>query len=577
MTEHISLRFANVSCHVHTISFRHRLKKILKNVSGNFNGGELTAIVGPSGSGKSTLLDCLSGFRRTNVSGKFIVDGNEISIDDIRQMSSYVMQDQSLHIHLTVREIMALSLNLRDKQNLSDAAKKNKIFNVFETLGIERKCETVMTELSGGERKRVQIAIELVNDPKILFVDEATTGLDCVASTRCIEYLKKLALEGRTIICTIHQPSASILKLFDQIYAIANGSCIYQGSSTKLLEFLNDIELPCPSTYNPIDFLLEIANDCYGEQSEKLIQKIENGKNFDYCNVKEKYENFILSEVNYHQSSSYSKQVYYLLKRTFLTTSRDMTIFTFRYFFHLILGLTFGLMYHDMGNRGEYMLNNYKYLVLSVVILVYTSYYSIYFQFLHEFSIVKREYFNGWYSTEAYYTALILFDVPMTLICCTTYVSITYWLTNQPAEFYRYILFLSFIILMSFASQSLGVMFSSVLDIKTATTFSFMFLLPFIVLSGILIVTSHTPEFFKFFFDFNFLDSTLKGVLNSVLGLGRRKAECDDLYCHLVEPGKLLSDFGAVIDISRAFKVILIYIVICQIISYLIIRYRLRK
>lgn len=218
-----------------------------------------------------------------------------------------------------------------------------------------------------------------------LFCDHLASllGLDCVASTRCIEYLKKLALDGRTIICTIHQPSASILKMFDQIYAIANGSCIYQGSSANLLEFLNDIELPCPSTYNPIDYLLEIANDCYGEQNEKLIEKIENGKNFDYCSfsdVKEKCENFNLPKVKNHKSSSYFQQVYYLLKRTFLTTSRDMTIVMFRFFFHLILGLVFGVMYYDMGNKGEQMLNNYKYLVLSVVILVYTSYYSIYFQ-----------------------------------------------------------------------------------------------------------------------------------------------------------------------------------------------------
>lgn len=104
-----------------------------------------------------------------------------------------------------------------------------------------------------------------------------------------------------------------------------------------------------------------------------------------------------------------------------------------------------------------------------------------------------------------------------------------------------------------------------------------MFLLPFIVLSGILIVTNHAPEFFKFFFNFNFLDSALKGVLNAILGLGRRKTECNDFYCHLGNPEKLLKDFGAIIEISRAFKVILVYIVICQIVSYLIIRYRLRK
>jgi ABC-type multidrug transport system ATPase subunit len=239
--------------------------------------------------------------------------------------------------------------------------------------------------LSGGEQKRLSIAIEIIHDPKILFVDEPTTGLDSFASTNCVRHLKKLASEGKTVIITIHQPSALILSLFDHVYALAEGRCIYQGTSEKIVPFLSDIDLVCPETYNPADFLLEIANNDYGEYNQVLSEKIVNGLNDEYrkspCEklirkngAKIPSDNEEIYEEKY--STKFTCQVYNLMLRTFLITSRDRTLFYMRLLIHLFIGLGFGFIYKDVGNNGGAMFDNYRFLVVSVVFLLYTSYHS---------------------------------------------------------------------------------------------------------------------------------------------------------------------------------------------------------
>ena len=240
---------------------------------------------------------------------------------------------------------------------------------------------TFIRDLSGGERKRFQIAIELVDDPKILFLDEPTTNLDIVASTQCIQFLKDITNEGRTIIFTIHQPCASMLHLFDHIYALNNGNCIYQGSSENLLTFLDEIGLPCPPTYNSTDFLMEIANTEYGDHIHLLIEQIQNGSNLNYRNESEQNftEDIFKKSSDFKEySSSYFDQVYYLIYRLFLTSIRNKSLLLMRLIIHLVFGLTLGVVYQNVGNNASMARNNYNFFLLSITIVLYTGYHSHY-------------------------------------------------------------------------------------------------------------------------------------------------------------------------------------------------------
>lgn len=360
-------------------------KVILKCVNGEFLAGELSAIVGPSGSGKSTLLNILSGLSHSQVSGSIKINKEAVSSREIRKMSSYVMQDNKLHDFLTVYETISFAANFKCRD---EKQKESKIQDVLTSLGMEKSCDTFVKYLSGGQQKRLTIAIELIDDPSILFLDEPTTGLDSYSSAQCVQLLKKLANDGKTVICTIHTPSASMFDTFDHIYALAEGSCIYSGSSTNLVSFLKQLDLICPEIYSPSDFLLEIATNDYGLQNDRLTAKIGNGsvkvhrkrlalESITSSNLKGNLDDSRHPTSISTYSLSYLQQVRHLAHRSLLISARDKTLIVLRVSLHLVLGIIFGYIYLGVGNEASDFLDNYRYIITSVVFQLYTSYWSL--------------------------------------------------------------------------------------------------------------------------------------------------------------------------------------------------------
>jgi ATP-binding cassette, subfamily G (WHITE), member 1 len=227
-------------------------------------------------------------------------------------------------------------------------------------------------ELSGGEHKRLIIALELVDDPTILFLDEPTTGLDSSSSTQCIHTLKKLAQQGKTIVCTIHSPSALLFEMFDNVYALADGHCIYQGSCRNLVQFLKELDLVCPEIYSPSDFLLEIATNEYGPQNHRLTEKIKSGSNNNYrrpCRetfVEDLNLQVPADDKSFEYSTSFYQQFYNLLVRNFLTNSRDKTLSLMRLVVNIGVGLCFGTIYFGIGNEASFIFDIQKFIAYSI-------------------------------------------------------------------------------------------------------------------------------------------------------------------------------------------------------------------
>ncbi|KAG0432358.1 hypothetical protein HPB47_020938, partial [Ixodes persulcatus] len=244
-------------------------KALVSNLSGLARPGTLTAIMGPSGAGKTTLLNLLTGFYDKNYEGEVQINGYVRDQQLFNKQSCYVMQEDRLLPALTVHEAITMSVELRMPM-MKDQEKKEKVDQSIDEWGLF-ECRNTRTEnLSGGQRKRLAIAQELVNNPPVLFLDEPTSGLDNVSSLMCVEILKRLAEQGHTVICSIHTPSAKIFSHFDMLYMVSQGRCIYNGQVDGLLGFLSKHNLNCPHYHNPADYIAEVAAGDYGNYVDKL-------------------------------------------------------------------------------------------------------------------------------------------------------------------------------------------------------------------------------------------------------------------------------------------------------------------
>lgn len=181
-------------------------------------------------------------YRNTGVKG---------TIRTNKKTSCYITQEDFHQPLLTVHEMMKVACSLKLKAGTEHSTI---IEEILKNLNLNHRRTITADRLSGGERKRLSIALELVANPSIFFLDEPTSGLDEVTAAQCIRLLKSLAKQDRTVVCTIHQPSAAIFSLFDEIFILAQGECVYQGAPKELVSFLTYSNYECPRHYNPADY-----------------------------------------------------------------------------------------------------------------------------------------------------------------------------------------------------------------------------------------------------------------------------------------------------------------------------------
>lgn len=248
---------------------------ILKGVSGCTKPGEICALMGSSGAGKTTLLDILA-YRKTigDIRGTIAINGRTIETAEakqlLKQVTAYVMQENVLIGALTVREHLyyAARLRLSYSEFHGDVGIQQRVDDLLTMLGLTHvQHSKVGSEgdrgISGGQKKRVSIGVEIIHFPEIIFLDEPTTGLDSAISFEVMSTVRLLADQQRTVICTIHQPSPATYALFNTLLLLSEGQVLYFGPAADAVGYFSTT---CPYRFpylmgsNPAEYVIAVAS-----------------------------------------------------------------------------------------------------------------------------------------------------------------------------------------------------------------------------------------------------------------------------------------------------------------------------
>ncbi|KAM3385890.1 hypothetical protein ACQJBY_009524 [Aegilops geniculata] len=266
------MRSFNRSCDVQATDATRR-NTLLDGISGEAREGEIMAVLGASGAGKSTLIDALADrIQRESIRGAVTLNGDALDSRLLSVISAYVMQDDLLYPMLTVAETLMYSAEFRLPRSLSTSKKRSRVQALIDQLGLRAAANTIIGDegrrgVSGGERRRVSIGIDIIHDPIILFLDEPTSGLDSTSAFMVVKVLQGIAQSGSVVITSIHQPSYRILGLLDRLLFLSRGKTVYYGPPAALPPFFSEFGHPIPDGENPAEFALDRIRELEGTQA----------------------------------------------------------------------------------------------------------------------------------------------------------------------------------------------------------------------------------------------------------------------------------------------------------------------
>lgn len=503
------------------ITFNVGAKDILKGVSGLIRPAGLCAIMGPSGAGKSTLLNIIAGRLRSQgkavVGGDVFVNGEKIDPVLFRKKIAYVMQEDALFATQTPREAFEFSAALRLPKSVSLTERKKLVDDLLEDLALTKCADTLIGSIlipgiSGGEKKRTAIGVELISKPDILFLDEPTSGLDSYSAYQVVNILKKLCAKGRTVITTIHQPSSEIFRQFDEVLLLARGKILYNSSVENVTNYFEKENYTCPDRTNPADFMMFFMQQASAARVDELAKV--------WDTWIEGKQSPVLNQVNAlratdpdpdpdsskslveNQRPGFCTQLWWLSARESRKVMRNKLEIRARVGATIFLNGLVGLVYWKSANWSDVDTDD-----PSSVMVKTNAHFASIFQILMgammglmqatmlsfplERPMFLREYATGTYGAAPYFIAKTFVEIPVS-ICQTMLVFLcAYWTIGFGGNFFLLVL-LGALLGMVAASQALvvGAIADSVQSAMQATPVIF---LPQILFSGVFVPISNIP------------------------------------------------------------------------------------
>ncbi|KAL8778659.1 MAG: hypothetical protein Q9213_007307 [Squamulea squamosa] len=456
------------------------LVPIISSIDGMAQAGEIMAIMGPSGSGKTTLLNVLAhrkGSRLLHVSGALNVNGSSTSTSNFQSISSFVEQEDALIGSLTVHETLDFAARLSLPSSVSQTERSLRVEELISSFGLREQANTLVGTpirkgISGGQKRRLSIASQLITGPNILFLDEPTSGLDSTASFEVIKFLKKVVQQHRLIvIASIHQPSTATFDLFDKLLLLSAGQTCYFGPVSSIKAYMDARGRPIPLYMNPAEFLLDLTNSDFRTSDSEVNASLaklhtdwqdsveaENLRSSMPLSSAEKSNSAYLREAKSH--AGFFAVVLALLHRSFIKSYRDVVAYGIRFAMYVGLAIMMGTVWlrlpETQSSIGPF--TNAIFFGSAFMSFMAVAYVPA---FLEDRATFVKERANGLYGATAFMISNFLIGLPYLFLISLIFSIIAYWLNNfrpSASAFFTWVMWLFLDLL---AGESLVVLMSS--------------------------------------------------------------------------------------------------------------------
>eukprot|EP00536_Pseudo-nitzschia_multiseries_P013477 jgi/Psemu1/320462/estExt_fgenesh1_pm.C_5760006 len=507
------------------------------SIRGRARPGRMLAIMGPSGAGKSSVMHALAGKVKASpkirLEGSRFINGGSIT-GESQVPAAFVKQEFNFFPQMTVRETLAFRVELKLGSLISKKAQAERVEELLEDMNLEKAADTIVGDakirgISGGERRRLAIACELVSNPSILFLDEPTSGLDSTAATSVVAVLKKLADSGQTIVAVIHQPSQHVFSAFDDLLLVSDGKQMYFGETSKVRDYMNKHVTKAPDGMGTAEHILDCISMSAmpGENIENASARIDNlaalaaKQNFDIG------ENSSSDSVvkTYKGNSKVGRanifvQFKLLLRRSLRENFRSKASLIIKLVQQISLGVIYGTIY-SLGDDQASIMDRFGLLSLIAIGGSNMAMASTVRSFPKEKAIVSAELGDHMYGTLPYFIGKAISEIPLTAFFNSLFGVLVSSLTGLNNTLQKMKRFLGLVSLHGLAGQSAGLMIGAIAPSQDAALALFPAILVLnIIFDGKNISEENTPKYLRWLPNIGLIRWGFEGMsLNEFEGL----------------------------------------------------------
>ena len=486
------LLWENVSCDISG-------KMILQKNCGSVRSGEMVAILGGSGAGKTSLLNALSGRMESTLSGKILYNNSTRTEKEWLITCSFVEQEDLFIKTLTVYETIEFAAKLK-LPKLSNIERQNRINTVIAQLGLDKCKNTRVGDscdkgISGGEKKRLSIAIELIKMPDILFLDEPTSGLDAFNAMNIVDCLNQISKNNNMIILmTIHQPRVDIVNMFDRIMLLSMGRTIWDGTLQDAIRHFETLGYKVPEMTNPVDFLLDISTVDFRTQIKRKNSESRIDLFFDKWKEVKLTKSSVCTNSTLKTSIAsigfkyWFQEFIVLLHRNLKELFYDKDVIVGYILVNTVIMLIMGILFRPLSTDPSGIQNRFGLLFFVCVHLSYGIVIPNVVLFTQKRSMIIRERTSGWYRSSTSYCAKIVSFFPIVVFISCIIALPLYWIVGLQANITKYLTFFAIVLVHAHTSSSLGILVSTFSkNVTMGQVIAPMFLLTMMLFGGQLV------------------------------------------------------------------------------------------